>query len=212
MAPIIKNCVSFNFILTIKGEIPITKNVVVTDEKGITYEPTYPRRAKGLVKSGRARWVDENTICLISPETCPPSSVRAEEFDITEDITMSENTVNVYDSEILERIDLIITQQDYIEKTIDAIVNFPVNDSPHGGFDGQARGEALQKVVEGREETNRAIIRLLDKMYTAAHPETGEKFPYPPVDLQKIVESLYEFDGIDADQVVDLVKTYVTRK
>ena len=45
------------------------KNVAVTDEQGKVYEPTYLRRAKGLVKKGRARWAGPDAICL----TCPPS-------------------------------------------------------------------------------------------------------------------------------------------
>ncbi len=43
------------------------KNVFVVDEFGHEYEATYPKRAKGLVKSGRARFVDTNRICLLRP-------------------------------------------------------------------------------------------------------------------------------------------------
>ena len=39
-----------------KGAKPIEKNVIVVDEQGNEYEATYPKRAKGLVKSGRARY------------------------------------------------------------------------------------------------------------------------------------------------------------
>ncbi|MHC1693910.1 MAG: hypothetical protein AB9835_01245 [Eubacteriales bacterium] len=53
-----------------EGEIPIIKNINVIDEKGNNYEATYPKRARGLVKNGRARFVDENTICL----ACPPNN------------------------------------------------------------------------------------------------------------------------------------------
>ena len=60
--------------------IPIEKNIVVVDEQGNEYEATYPKRAKGLVKNGRARFIDENTICL----ACPPNIEL-------EDKTMSEN-------------------------------------------------------------------------------------------------------------------------
>lgn len=42
----------------------MNKNVVVFDENGTMQSPTYPRRARGLVKSGRARWTDATTICL----------------------------------------------------------------------------------------------------------------------------------------------------
>ena len=44
------------------------KNIEVVDEAGSMYEPTWPKRAKGLVKHGRARFVAENRICL----ACPP--------------------------------------------------------------------------------------------------------------------------------------------
>ncbi len=46
---------------------PITKNIRVVDESGKEYEATYPKRAKGLVKNGRARFVDEHRICLVRP-------------------------------------------------------------------------------------------------------------------------------------------------
>lgn len=49
--------------------IPIEKNVIVVDEQGNEYEATYLKRAKGLVKKGRARFIEENKICL----ACPPN-------------------------------------------------------------------------------------------------------------------------------------------
>ena len=59
---------------------PIEKNVIVVDELGNEYEATYPKRAKGLVKNGRARFIEENKICL----ACPPNTEL-------EDKIMSEN-------------------------------------------------------------------------------------------------------------------------
>ena len=58
-----------------KGETPIEKNVIVVDAQGNEYEATYPKRAKGLVKNGRARFVGENKICL----ACPPDKILEEE-------------------------------------------------------------------------------------------------------------------------------------
>ena len=63
---------------------PIEKNIIVVDEQGNEYEATYPKRAKGLVKNGRARFIDENTICL----ACPPDTEL-------EDKNMSENTTTI---------------------------------------------------------------------------------------------------------------------
>ena len=48
----------------------MTKNVTVTDENGTYVGTTYPKRAKGLVKNGRALFVDDCTIRL-SGETEP---------------------------------------------------------------------------------------------------------------------------------------------
>ena len=51
---------------------PIEKNIIVVDEQGNTLEATYPKRAKGLVKKGRARFISENVICL----ACPPENLE----------------------------------------------------------------------------------------------------------------------------------------
>ena len=48
---------------------PIEKNIIVVDEQGNILEATYPKRAKGLVKKGRARFIAESKICL----ACPPN-------------------------------------------------------------------------------------------------------------------------------------------
>jgi len=53
-----------------EGEKPITKNIRVIDTADNEYEATYPKRAKGLVKNGRARFIDEHTLCL----ACPPNT------------------------------------------------------------------------------------------------------------------------------------------
>ena len=42
----------------------MTKNIIVTDKNGIIIGSTYPKRARGLIKSGRATEIDELTIRL----------------------------------------------------------------------------------------------------------------------------------------------------
>lgn len=44
--------------------IPIEKNITVTDVNGKIIGSTYPKRAKGLVKNGRAEFADDQTIRL----------------------------------------------------------------------------------------------------------------------------------------------------
>ena len=51
----------------LQGGAPITKNIIVVDEFGNEYTSTYAKRAKGLVKNGRARWLDGEKICLVCP-------------------------------------------------------------------------------------------------------------------------------------------------
>ncbi|MDR0862010.1 MAG: hypothetical protein LBN30_04450 [Oscillospiraceae bacterium] len=45
----------------------MTKNIEVVDEYGVSYGVTYPKRAKGLVKNGRARYENDTKIVLTEP-------------------------------------------------------------------------------------------------------------------------------------------------
>lgn len=80
---------------TAKGMIPITKNILVVDEEGNEYEATWPKRAGGLVKSGRARFLSKNKICL----ACPPG-IDMEDNEMTDiimtDIQIEKDTVAAF--------------------------------------------------------------------------------------------------------------------
>lgn len=52
------------------------------DESGKQIGKTFPKRAKGLVKNGRARFIDETTICL----ACPPENEFSEDIEMNTDI------------------------------------------------------------------------------------------------------------------------------
>ena len=137
------------------------KNVEVVDEAGNVYEPTWPKRAKGLVKNGRARFVDENKICL----ACPPVMK-------TEDKQMS-NTNNIFGEmtvqDILVRIASIVNQTSYIAEVAEALKSMGDGDSGDmyspGNVMGQAKAEALGAIVTTRETTNQQILKLYEKMY-----------------------------------------------
>ena len=140
-----------------KGATPIEKNVIVVDEQGNEYEATYPKRAKGLVKNGRARFVDENKICL----ACPP------------DKTLEENDMsnNINKNQVFNQISELQKSLESIEKTIFWIQ--ATNDSP---FDAeQEDGEsialeylhdvAIEKIKAMREivlEREKTINKMLD--------------------------------------------------
>lgn len=159
--PIIKNIESAIHLYNLlqRGQIPITKNITVVDEKGNEYEATYPKRAKGLVKNGRARFIDENTICL----ACPPNQ-------ILEDNKVKNNNTELNMEYVLSRIDQILEEKEYIKEAIDSINNMKLNTSPEGGRGDMARAAAISAAIQARETTNQDILKMLNKMYDNLNP------------------------------------------
>ena len=184
--------------------IPITKNIIVVDEYGKEYTSTYAKRAKGLVKSGRARWLDGNTICLV----CPPDILDLEDKDMNNNADNMETINAVCEKEefknekmavtvtdILSRIDMIIAQGENLQNVVIQIQNLPVNDRPYGGEDGAQRAKAISSIYSAREVTNQKMIDLLNKMYNDIVP-TSLSFA---VTRAKTAEKLsnMNFAGVD---------------
>lgn len=133
------------------------KCMTVIDLQGNVYEPTYPKRAKGLVKKGRARFVDENTICL----TCPPSE-REETVMMSNSETKA--PMNLTAAQIFEELKQIREDTSYITLAMEKLEKVPTAPASEN----EACLEkiaAIQKIVQEREETNQALIRLYEKMY-----------------------------------------------
>ena len=153
-----------------KGMTPIEKNIRVVDENGNEYEATYPKRAKGLVKNGRARFLSSDTICLI----CPPDS----ENDDLEDINMSENTemqTPVLTIEyLLAKIDEIAKQTEYLNTAIERLGQIKTGCGP-GDVAGEAQAHAIGDVVRCRETTNQQLLKLYEKMYDDLKPKESER-------------------------------------
>ena len=137
------------------------KNIQVVDEAGNLYEPTWPKRAKGLVKHGRARFVDENKICLARP---PVMKTEDKQMGNTNN-NFGEMTVQ----DILVRIASIVNQTSYIAEVAEALKSMGDGDSGDmyspGNVMGQAKAEALGAIVTTRETTNQQILKLYEKMY-----------------------------------------------
>ena len=141
--------------------IPIEKNIIVVDEQGNYYGATYPKRAKGLVKNGRARFINENTICL----ACPPHDM--------EDNNMSNNTENMAVETkptekltmdyVLEQIEKIATETEYLHNAISELSN--TNSVGPGDVGTQEKAHALGEIVTSREQTNQRLLSLYEKMY-----------------------------------------------
>lgn len=138
----------------------MNKNIDVVDEAGNHYEPTWPKRAKGLVKHGRARFVDENRICL----TCPPDQ-KTEETHMSNPSIFGEMTAE----DILTRINHIVNMTGYISTACESLCAMGDGDSGDCGAPGNVMGEAkanaIATVVQCRETTNQQILRLYEKMY-----------------------------------------------
>ena len=151
----------------------MTKNISVIDMQGNVYEATYPKRAKGLVKKGRARFVNESTICL----ACPPYQTEDNEMDINEsnnntyDVSKiaeatsgaflsnekdrQDNEKNQYLRDILQHIGAILQDTRYIEAALEQLGNVMDSD------------EALDRIgdiVCAREGTNQKAIEALGKL------------------------------------------------
>ena len=142
------------------------KNIIVVDEQGNQYEATYPKRAKGLVKNGRARFVDNHTICL----ACPP------DIDL-EDKIMSDNK-EISIAYLLDQIEKIAAQTDYFNVAIEKLSKLDYS-APECGSPPDERAKALGDIVRCRETTNQQLIAFYQKLYEDLKPEpslTERKF------------------------------------
>ena len=143
------------------------KNIVVIYEQGNEYGATYSKRAKGLVKNGRARFIDENTICL----ACPPK-------EFLEDNKMTDN-MNIEATENKNELTLreIFEQIVLLQKQLTENSNFSLHrmgDSLESVFSNTEIIESsvvsecvnsVTTVFSEREETLYKMLSLYEKMY-----------------------------------------------
>ena len=101
--PMTKNKIRQFYIFQYEGMTPMTKNINVIDENGNILGATYSKRAKGLIKNGRARLIDENTICLACPanENLEDSTMNENDIKITNDTKENEITLKL----IMDKLD-----------------------------------------------------------------------------------------------------------
>lgn len=161
----------------------MAKNNTVVDEQGRQYGATWPKRAYGLVKKGRARFTDENTICL----ACPPDK-------ITEDILMNDiiNEKNAIPTEdtvfpslkkdditveyILSQIEGIRKDNEYLNTVIAKLAqseDISIPDLPHTMGESLGivtKAEGFRDIVRCRETTNQKLIEFYEKVYNDIKP------------------------------------------
>lgn len=193
-----------------EGRTPITKNIRVVDGAGNPLESTYPKRALGLVKHGRARFVDEQTIQL----TRPPAT-RAEETTMhteTQDLTTTATEPfggnheprqpepsparELTPGDILSRIDMLIGETRYLRESVEALAQIASGGAgdPHspGDIGAQAKARAIASIVEQREQTNQKLVALLDRMYGDLLPATVATKPARAPEETKLIERLID--------------------
>ena len=154
---------------TARGMIPIEKNIIVVDENGTVFESTWLKRANGLVKKGRARWLDERTICL----ACPPEKTEDNKMEnvrqtetATEPVTAAGNAkqagTGLTIEDLLDRMDAIreeMLSMKELLKSMEVIAN-------QGGEDDAGHiAEAAGQAFVARETTCQQQLRFLEKVY-----------------------------------------------
>lgn len=151
------------------------KTVRVLDEAGNEYEATYPKRAKGLVKHGRARFTDDSQTAILL--TCPPNQhMILEDNTMNEQINHTEVTENTaaeaYTYEYaLKQIELLTRQVDHIHLAISELGHLENEGTPCGGS-AKSVAEGIADVVRCRETTAQKLIDFYAKMYEDLKPRS----------------------------------------
>ncbi len=171
-----------------RGATPIEKNVLVVDEQGNEYEATYPKRAKGLVKNGRARFVGENKICL----ACPPNAYL-EDIKMTDRLENLETTAadgekkqNKYSLDyFFEQIEKIESQSASFEQSLREVCQMETGGP--ADIAGSAKAQAISEMIRSRETTNQQLLSF----YTScANTIIGEMANITPDQTVKRFEEL----------------------
>lgn len=188
----------------------MTKNIIVVDSQGKEYGTTYLKRAKGLVKQGRARFLTSNMLCL----ACPPNQ-NLEDYIMSEqtmdniivetDQKATENSVteNKYSMEYcLSQIEYIAHQTEHINQVIAELRQLS-NNSSCG-----EKALALGNVIECRETTNQQLLKFYDKMYddlkVPANTDVVSHKAHLQEQLLKIMENTLENNDYSAKEVTDM--------
>lgn len=158
--------------------------VQVEDEADNRYEATYPKRARGLVKNGRARFKDESQTTIIL--TCPPKQQNdLEDTNMNEHIDNTVNTaVETVAAEVstdkytyeyaLKQIERIAVETEHIHQAIAELGGLENEGVPTGGSaDAIARG--IADVVRCRETTAQRLIDFYERMYFDLAPRNTAK-------------------------------------
>ena len=143
------------------GRSKIIKNITVVDTQGNQYEATYPKRAKGLVKKGRARFVDETTICLARPPYYTEDEMENNNKTTAPSPESESKTVQLDAAYVIAKIEQIMAESEHLRNALEVLRVQPMS------------GEAvigMGNMIEARERTNQEMISLLKHILNAHIP------------------------------------------
>ncbi|MEG0771444.1 MAG: hypothetical protein RR436_06065 [Clostridia bacterium] len=170
----------------------MNKNIIIVDENGKEIGTTYAKRAKGLVKNGRARFISENKIILACPTNIKledkkmfdkfrekdsleknsdiKDTISTPNFNPTEfansdakndQLTDEKEPCNFTISYILNQLNLISSQTDYLNNAITEIGNIKDTENSSSG----EKAKAIAEIIKCKETSNQQLIALYEKMY-----------------------------------------------
>ncbi len=161
------------------------KNITVIDENGNIIGSTYPKRADGLVKKGRARWISENAVCL-----------RADKKE-SEANEMAVNIYEVFDNQISKMQEQLRDASDETAMTVRMQILKTME-----VFRAQQQGEKLIELVKAQLDAVQESLRN--------EPVTPENALARETTRQKmlgLIEKLLDNGGTTSDDSVEVSGT-----
>lgn len=203
---------------------PASLKIEVVDSSGKIIGRTYEKRAKGLVKKGRARFTDENRITLLPSEDAH-EYIETEGYKMDERIN-TENIENISEENgqytiesVMQCMKKILDDTQYIKDALDNVAEIPSGDagdcgSP-GDIAGKAKAEAISTIVRERENTNQKLIDFYNKVYNDLKAQQ-----FSASDVEKKIQLLNtlsampeihsrDFEDNLTDRVNDLVSSII---
>lgn len=189
---------------------PAALRIEVVDSSGKIIGRTYEKRAKGLVKKGRARFTDENRITLLPSEDAH-EYIETEGYKMDERIN-TENIENISEENsqytiesVMQCMKKILDDTQYIKDAIYNVTEIPSGDagdcgSP-GDIAGKAKAEAISTIVREREDTNQKLIDFYNKVYNDLK---AQQFSASDVEKKiQLLNTLSAMPGIHSDDFED---------
>ena len=189
--------------------------MIVVDSQGNEYEATYPKRAKGLVKSGRARFVGENKICL----ACPPN-INLEDNKMSENINtnVEQKNAELTKAEVWAQIIKLQDQLAALSETMNTISGLRDTHEYEGGEQTKCVEDAIvfeklktmEAVFNKREETINSLLDFYKIVYNDLYQQEKNARKEKIETVQNIwYKYLVEMEGwFDEDSFAE-AKNYV---